>query len=104
MMLQEKQRAMQSRVSASEVAATPMTYERFLVRLMRMLKENPSVETKKTIINALIHRVDIHETGFKLGFYIGAGQIKKGEALATPVKSFDKNFLSPCSFLPKSAD
>jgi hypothetical protein len=43
--------------------------------------------------------VEIHETGFKLGFYVGAGQIKKGEALAFPMKSFDKNFVSPSSFL-----
>lgn len=67
-----------------------------------MLQSDASYEMKKAIINALIHKIEIHRTGFKMGFYVGVGQVKKGEALASPLNSFSKNFLSDGSFLLKN--
>ena len=64
-----------------------------------MVTGSPTAETKKAIINALIHRVDILENGFKLGFYVGTGQIKKGEALASPSFLQQKKSLSAGSSL-----
>ena len=66
---------------------------------LRMVTGSPTAETKKAIINALIHRVDILENGFKLGFYVGTGQIKKGEALASPSFLQQKKSLSAGSSL-----
>lgn len=78
---------------------SPLTYERFLVRLLKMVTSGPSVETRKAVVTALIHRIHIHEKGFKLGYYIGSGQIKTGEAVASPAKSFGNIFLSESSLL-----
>jgi hypothetical protein len=69
-----------------------------------MVKENPTFETRKAIINALIHRVDVHETGFKIGFYVGAGQIKAGEAIASPAFSKDNLNFGAGSFLLQNGE
>ena len=82
-----------------EEPITPVDYKAFLVRLMKLVKGNPSFETKKAIVEALLHRVEIHESGFRLGFYVGTGQIKKGEALASPSFLKDNIFSSTGSFL-----
>lgn len=84
--------------SKQELGVRPLDYEQFLVRLMRMVKENPSFEMRRAIVGALIHRVEVHTSGFKLGFYIGAGQLKNGEALASPSFLQRNVFLSSGSF------
>ena len=79
-----------------------MNYEQFLVRLVKMLHNDTSYEMKRAIINAIIHKIEITPKGFKMGFYVGVGQIKKGEALASPLISLNNNFLSDGSFLLKN--
>lgn len=96
--LEKKRNTLVQRDSKLEQSVKPIDYERFLVRMMRVVKENPSFETKKAFVNALIHRIEIHEHGYKLGFYMGAEQIKKGEALASPSFSKDNIFSSSGSF------
>ena len=99
---EEKRNALLKTNLDSEKVIKPTDYEQFLVRLIKLVMENPSFETRKAIINALIHQVEITKDGFKMGFYVGAGQIKKGELLASPSFSLKNNFLSDSSFLLKN--
>ncbi len=95
---EEKRKTLIESQSHGEQTVKPIHYEQFLVRMMRVVKENACFETRKAIVNALVQRVEIHENGFKLGFYVGAGQIKKGEALASPSFLKDNIFSSTGSF------
>jgi hypothetical protein len=42
-----------------------------------------SPETKRRIIQTLIHKVVVTKDGFELHFYAGVDQIKKGEVIAS---------------------
>ena len=88
----------------SEQPIKPLDYEQFLVRMNRMLQNDTGVAMKKAIVNVLIHRIEIHSKGYHLYFYVGAGQIKTGEAIASPAISKDNLFLGSGSFLLKNGD
>jgi hypothetical protein len=79
-----KRNSLITTASDDEKIISATDYQQFLVRLMRMVKGENDLETKKAVVNALIHRIQIHEKGFRINFYVGVGQMKKGEALASP--------------------
>lgn len=84
----------------AQSVVTEAQYTRLLERLKSQLID-PSHETKRRIIHALIHRVVVTATGFDLHFYVGADKIKTGEALTSPVpplKLLGKNFSVQSSF------
>ena len=58
--------------------------------------EIPS-ETKRKVIQALVHQVVITKEGFKMHFYVGVDQIKKGEQWCSPMKSLQKEISVPGS-------
>ena len=49
--LEGKRNAFITRESKSEQIIKPMDYEQFLVRMMRMVKEKPSYEARKAVLN-----------------------------------------------------
>ena len=58
--------------------------------------EIPS-ETKRKVIQALVHQVVITKKGFKMHFYVGVDQVKKGERGCSPMKSLQKEISVPGS-------
>src|SRR5204863_352355 len=77
-------------------------YERLLVQLLRMVNSEGSAVNKKAVVTALIHRVQIKEKGFELAYYMGSGQIKTGEAIASPAFLLGKKVLSDSSLRLKN--
>jgi len=63
--------------------------------LQALLPDETSVapEIKRRIIQILMQKVVVTKDGFKMHFYAGAAQIKKGEALASALESLSKKFL-----------
>jgi site-specific DNA recombinase len=67
-----------------QTVITLPSYAKLLNRLAEVFTESPLLETKQKIIQALISHIEIKKEGFRLHFYVGAEQIKKGEASASP--------------------
>ncbi len=80
---EERLRTLNQRVPAQTVVTRP-NYEKILERLAEVFTESPLLETKQKIIQALIDRIEIKKEGFRIHFYVGTEQIKKGEASASP--------------------
>jgi site-specific DNA recombinase len=57
-------------------------FDRLLGKLRNQLMDL-SPETKRRIIQTLIHKVVVTKDGFELHFYAGVDQIKKGEVIAS---------------------
>ena len=101
--LQEEKRTLDDQMlncmnSSAPQIEEPLNYEQFLVRLQRMVGFDPSFDTQKTVVNSLVHRVLVDQNGFKLEFYVGVEQLKKGEALLKNLKSLDNKFSFRGSF------
>ena len=77
--------------------ATEAQYTRQLVNLRGQLTD-VSPESKRRIIQALVHQVRVTKDGFELHYYAGVDQIKKGEAPASPLISLGKKISVPSSF------
>ena len=69
-----------------------------LDKLFTKMREQISVaevidaETKRKVIHALVHQVVITKTGFKMHFYFGVDQIKKGERRLEVARSLLKAY------------
>ena len=91
-------RSLEQKNSAQEIA-TESQYERFLEKLKSALPEENTItpEIKRRIIQTLVAKVVTTKAGFKMHFYAGSDQTKKGGANASPLISFNKNFSVPSS-------
>jgi len=79
-------------------AISPMGYEKFLERLAKVALSSNGSETKRKIMDCLVERIEITPDGFNLCYYVDEDQIEKGEAIASPLNSMGKKFLSPGYF------
>jgi hypothetical protein len=80
-------------------SATEAQFERLIARLKATLEAHQEVpaDVKLRIIQSLIEKAVISQTGFELHIFAGADQIKAGEASASPTKSWSKKLFSPSS-------
>jgi site-specific DNA recombinase len=82
------------RAGTSKETVTEEQFDRLLRKLKTLLPDvsEATSEIKRRIIQILVHKVVVNKSGFEMHFYAGATQIKKGEALASPLESLSKNF------------
>ncbi len=81
---------------------TPDRYAKLLNSLAHTMSQEPLIigfESKRRIIQALIHKAVVFKSGLKLMFYAGSEQMRKGEALASPLESFKNLFSTQSSIL-----
>lgn len=77
--------------------ASAADFDRLLGKLRNQLTELLP-ETKRRIIQTLIHKVVVTKDGFELHFYSGVDQIKKGEVIASPSFLLGKKISGLSSF------
>ena len=81
---------------AFERIATEARLDRLFAKMSGLLPTSKGVdaETKRKVIQALVHQVVITKSGFKIHFYVGVDQVKKGErrleTACSPLKSYEK--------------
>lgn len=93
--LENEIRALEQKNPAQEIASESQLTRLFeRIRTSLRAPEVIDAETKRKVIQALIHQIVITRIGFKMHFYVGSDQIKKGErrleTVRSPLKSYEK--------------
>lgn len=89
--------AQTTRHSDEQTLTTEAQYSKLLAHLKSELTDL-SPDSKRRVIQALVHRIIVTPTGFELHFYAGMEQIKTAGPGRPAVNSFGKNFSVSSSF------
>jgi hypothetical protein len=97
--LESEIRSLEQKIPSQKIA-TDFELEKAFEKLLPLLHSGDTLdpETKRKVIQALIHEVRITREGFEMHFYVGADQIRKGERPGLASESLQKKISGPGSF------